>query len=130
PVVDQLTRDKKWEAPSLQPGEGLIQLVKKAFGEKSALIVTGGDAAAVERARARIRREGGRRSRRSRQARRGRALRGAVPERRGAEPRCSERPHDRRRRFRGLLRGRRVLAEAAHPRHPQPQEASVGRGSG
>jgi len=50
PVVDQLTRDKKWEAPSLQPGEGLIQLVKKAFGEKSALIVTGGDAAGVERA--------------------------------------------------------------------------------
>ena len=42
--------DKKWEAPPLQPGEGLIQLVKKAFGEKSALIVTGGDAAGVARA--------------------------------------------------------------------------------
>src|SRR5207249_9929366 len=50
PVVDQLIKNKKWEAPSLQPGEGLIQLVKKAFGEKSALIVTGGDAAGVNRA--------------------------------------------------------------------------------
>ena len=50
PIVDQLVRDKKWEAPQLQPGEGLIQLVKKAFGEKSALIVTGGDAAGVARA--------------------------------------------------------------------------------
>ena len=50
PIVDQLVRDKKWEAPQLQPGEGLIQLVKKAFGEKSAVIVTGGDAAGVARA--------------------------------------------------------------------------------
>ena len=50
PIVDQLIRDKKWEAPALQPGEGLIQVVKKAFGEKSALIVTGGDAAGVARA--------------------------------------------------------------------------------
>ena len=50
PVVDQLIKNKKWERPALQPGEGLIQLVKKAFGEKSALIVTGGDAAGVNRA--------------------------------------------------------------------------------
>jgi hypothetical protein len=50
PVVDQLIKNKKWEAPPLQPGEGLIQVVKKAFGEKSALIVTGGDAAGVRRA--------------------------------------------------------------------------------
>ena len=50
PVVDQLIKSKKWEAPALQPGEGLIRLVKKAFGEKSALIVTGGDAAGVARA--------------------------------------------------------------------------------
>ena len=35
------------------PAKGLIQLVKKAFGEKSALIVTGGDAAGV-RARGRV----------------------------------------------------------------------------
>jgi hypothetical protein len=50
PVVDQLINDHKWEMPALQPGEGLIQLVKKAFGDKSALIVTGGDAAGVRRA--------------------------------------------------------------------------------
>jgi hypothetical protein len=50
PIVDQLIKSNKWERPSLQPGEGLIQIVKKAFGEKSALIVTGGDAAGVDRA--------------------------------------------------------------------------------
>src|SRR5260221_5477326 len=50
PTVDQLIKNHKWERPALQPGEGLIQLVKKAFGEKSALIVTGGDAAGVDRA--------------------------------------------------------------------------------
>jgi hypothetical protein len=50
PLVDELVKKRKWEPPSLQPGEGLIQLVKKAFGEKSALIVTGGDAAGVNRA--------------------------------------------------------------------------------
>ena len=54
PLVDQLIKDHKWEAPALQPGEGLIQLVKKAFGEKSALIVTGGDAAGVRRAVAQL----------------------------------------------------------------------------
>jgi hypothetical protein len=50
PTVEQLIKNHKWERPSLQPGEGLIQLVKKAFGEKSALVVTGGDAAGVDRA--------------------------------------------------------------------------------
>ena len=50
PVVEQLIKDHKWEMPPLQPGEGLIQLVKKAFGEKSALIVTGGDATGLRRA--------------------------------------------------------------------------------
>ena len=50
PIVEQLIKAKKWEAPPLQPGEGLIQLVKKAFGDKSALVVTGGDAAGVRRA--------------------------------------------------------------------------------
>src|SRR4051812_2344221 len=50
PLVEQLIGSHKWNAPSLQPGEGLIQVVKKAFGEKSAVIVTGGDAAGVRRA--------------------------------------------------------------------------------
>ena len=50
PLLDQLSEARKWERPTLAPGEGLIQIVRKAFGEKSALIVTGGDAAGVERA--------------------------------------------------------------------------------
>jgi zinc carboxypeptidase len=50
PVVEDLIKNKKWERPSLQPGEGLIQVVRKAFGEKSALIVTGADVAGVNRA--------------------------------------------------------------------------------
>jgi hypothetical protein len=54
PIVEQLIKNKKWDAPSLQPGEGLIQLVKKAYGEKSALIVTGGDAAGLARAVAQL----------------------------------------------------------------------------
>jgi hypothetical protein len=50
PLVEQLVRGAKWQPPALQPGEGLIQLVKKAFGEKSALVVSGGDPAGVGRA--------------------------------------------------------------------------------
>jgi hypothetical protein len=54
PIAEQLAKDAKWERPQLAQGEGLIQIVKKAFGEKSALIVTGGDAAGVERAVAQL----------------------------------------------------------------------------
>src|SRR5439155_4976947 len=54
PAIDQLIKNKKWARPELQPGEGLIELVKKAFGEKSALIVTGGNAAGVDRALAQL----------------------------------------------------------------------------
>src|ERR1043166_621628 len=50
PVIDTLIKTHKWQPPTLEPGEGLIQVVKKAFGEKSAVIVTGGDAAGVDRA--------------------------------------------------------------------------------
>jgi hypothetical protein len=50
PLVEQLITNGKWERPELAPGEGLIQVVRKAFGEKSALVVTGGDAAGVARA--------------------------------------------------------------------------------
>jgi hypothetical protein len=50
PLLDQLSEAHKWDKPALAPGEGLIQIVKKAFGEKAALVVTGGDAAGVERA--------------------------------------------------------------------------------
>jgi hypothetical protein len=50
PLVEELVKNGKWQRPELEPGEGLIQLVRKAFGEKSALVVTGGDAAGVRRA--------------------------------------------------------------------------------
>src|SRR4029453_14391289 len=50
PIVEQLIKSKKWDAPPLEPGEGLIKLVKKAYGEKSALVVTGGAPAGLARA--------------------------------------------------------------------------------
>jgi len=50
PLFDRLTAAKKWTRPPLEPGEGLIEVVRKAFGEKSALIVTGGDTAGLSRA--------------------------------------------------------------------------------
>jgi len=50
PAVDLLIKNEKWQRPSLDPGEGLIEIVKKAFGDKTAVIVTGGDAAGVKRA--------------------------------------------------------------------------------
>jgi hypothetical protein len=50
PLMQQLVDAHKWERPALEPGQGLIQVVRKAFGEKSAVIVTGSDAAGVDRA--------------------------------------------------------------------------------
>jgi hypothetical protein len=50
PLVDRLVEQKKFERPALAPGEGLVQLVPKAFGEKPALIVTGADAGGLARA--------------------------------------------------------------------------------
>jgi hypothetical protein len=54
PLVDRLVKEKKVERPSLQAGEGLIQVVPKAFGEKRAVIVTGGDQAGLDRALAQL----------------------------------------------------------------------------
>jgi len=50
PLVDELVKAEKFTRPALEPGQGLIQVVRKAFGEKSAVIVTGGDARGVARA--------------------------------------------------------------------------------
>jgi hypothetical protein len=50
PLIDQLIEDKKFRRPPLQPGQGLIQVVKKAFGDKSAVVITGADAAGLARA--------------------------------------------------------------------------------
>lgn len=49
-LVDQLVKEKRFERPVLKPGEGMLQIVPKAFGEKSAVIVTGADRAGLQRA--------------------------------------------------------------------------------
>lgn len=59
PVVERLVRDKKLEIPALGPGEGLIQVVKNAFGGqpgqgKPALVVLGGDGRGTARALAQL----------------------------------------------------------------------------
>ncbi len=43
PLVDRLIADKKFDRPTLEAGEGLLQVVRKAFGDKSAIVVTGAD---------------------------------------------------------------------------------------
>jgi hypothetical protein len=48
--VRQLADSGKVAIDSLLPGEGLIELVPKAFGDKSALVVTGADSAGAARA--------------------------------------------------------------------------------
>ena len=50
PVAADLAKSGKLTTRTLQPGQGLIQVVRKAFGEKAAVIVTGADAAGLRRA--------------------------------------------------------------------------------
>ena len=54
PLIAQLVKEKKMDTGGLQPGQGLISVVKKAFGEKPAVIVTGGDAGGLSRALAQV----------------------------------------------------------------------------
>lgn len=54
PVATQLASDDKLALPSLQAGQGVIQVVRKAFGEKSAVVITGADAAGLRRALAQV----------------------------------------------------------------------------
>ena len=50
PLVGELVDDGKFTWPDLAPGQGLIQVVRPAFGSKSAVVVTGGDTAGLDRA--------------------------------------------------------------------------------
>lgn len=50
PVAADLAKSGKLTPRTLQAGQGLIQVVRKAFGEKAAVLVTGADAAGVRRA--------------------------------------------------------------------------------
>jgi hypothetical protein len=47
PLIDRLVKAGKVDLRGLQPGEGLIRVVQKAFGDRSALVVTGSDAGGV-----------------------------------------------------------------------------------
>ncbi len=54
PAIVELEAKKAIAPSSLAAGEGFIQVVKKAFGERSAVVVTGGDAAGLMRATAQV----------------------------------------------------------------------------
>jgi hypothetical protein len=49
-LTHQLADSARVDLASLAPGEGLIELVPKAFGDKASLVVTGGDEAGATRA--------------------------------------------------------------------------------
>ena len=53
PLVEQLVKEDKVTPPA-QPGEGLIHVVKRAFGAKSAVVITGADARGAARAVAQV----------------------------------------------------------------------------
>src|SRR5690606_11569055 len=50
PLTRQLTDSARVTLGAVAPGEGLIELVPKAFGDKPALVVTGADSAGATRA--------------------------------------------------------------------------------
>ncbi|MGE0865502.1 MAG: M14 family metallopeptidase [Vicinamibacterales bacterium] len=50
PVAAELAKSGKLVRPPLQPGQGAIQVVRKAFGDKSAVVVSGADEPGVRRA--------------------------------------------------------------------------------
>ncbi len=50
PLVRQLADEEKLVMPDLQPGEGWIQVLPKAFEDKSAMVILGADAAGLRRA--------------------------------------------------------------------------------
>ncbi|MFQ5742539.1 MAG: M14 family zinc carboxypeptidase, partial [Acidobacteriota bacterium] len=50
PLIERLVGDGKLDLTTLQPGEGLIQVVPEAFGSKKAVVVTGADARGLDRA--------------------------------------------------------------------------------
>ncbi len=50
PLVDELVKAGKFQRPDLRPGDGYIGIVRKAWGEKPAIVITGGDVDGVQRA--------------------------------------------------------------------------------
>lgn len=54
PLVQRLIADSRLQPWSLAPGEGIVCVVRRAFGLKPAVVVAGGDAAGTARALAQI----------------------------------------------------------------------------
>ena len=54
PLVRKLQESGKYTPPALSAGEGAIDVVKKAFGDKPAVVVIGADAAGLDRALAQL----------------------------------------------------------------------------
>ena len=50
PLVQRLVDSAKLDIPELRPGEGWIEVIPKAFDDKSAMVIVGGDAKGLERA--------------------------------------------------------------------------------
>lgn len=54
PLIARLIEEESLEAPPLDPGEGWIGVVREAFGDRTALVVLGGDAPGLDRAVSRL----------------------------------------------------------------------------
>lgn len=50
PLIEQLIAEKKFDRAGLKPGEGVIRVIRKAFGDKSAVVISGADRAGLGRA--------------------------------------------------------------------------------
>jgi hypothetical protein len=50
PLTERLVGEGKLKLPALEPGQGIIQVVPRAFGEKTVVVITGADPAGLERA--------------------------------------------------------------------------------
>lgn len=50
PLLDRLIESKKFTPPTLSAGEGLVHVVRDAFGDRPAVVVTGADAQGLDRA--------------------------------------------------------------------------------
>jgi hypothetical protein len=50
PLLDRLIESKKFKPPTLDAGEGLVHVVRDAFGDRPAVLVTGADAPGLDRA--------------------------------------------------------------------------------
>src|SRR5262249_40890244 len=50
PLIERLIAERRFDRPALNPGEGLVQVVRNAFGANSAVVITGSDRRGLARA--------------------------------------------------------------------------------